>query len=204
MTMISAFFAAFFYVVFSQNLVLTGGYGVSESIRSAARPKQLLLFSIEVVYFSTFTSLICRLFMLITSLRTASTIINLVVYAVVLTVLYLITALIIKLMLRKAEWKDADKEKLLRQTAVAAFNTIVFAVPFINQKVAYTVGESIAQGIGAGVAFVIATIFIHLGMRKIEANKEIPDSFKGTPALFMYIAILSLAFAGLSGKSLFF
>ena len=61
-----------------------------------------------------------------------------------------------------------------------------------------------AQGIGAGVAFVIATFIIHMGMLKIESNPAIPGCFKGTPALFMYIAILSLAFTGISGESLFF
>lgn len=202
--MITAFFAAFVYVVFTQNLVLTGGYGVSEAIRSAARPRQLLLFSITIVYFSTLTSLICRLIILIPALRTASGTVNLVIYAVVLTIIYMITVTVLKVMLGNASWKQEEEDKLFRQTSVAAFNTIVFAVPFINQKVAYTVTESIAQGIGAGIAFVVATVVIHMGMKKIESNKAIPDSFKGTPALFMYIAILSLAFSGLTGKSLFF
>ena len=37
MNVIAAFLSAFFYVVFTQNLVFTGGYGTSEVIRSAAR-----------------------------------------------------------------------------------------------------------------------------------------------------------------------
>lgn len=204
MSIISAFFAAFCYVVFTQNLVFTGGYGVSESIRSAARPKQLLLFSATIIYFSTLTSLVCRVVMLLPFLKTTSTVWNLVVYTVVLTGIYLVTAIVMRGLLSNSSWKKEEQDKLFRQTAVAAFNTIVFAVPFINQKVAYTVYESVAQGIGAGVAFVLATVLIHMGMLKIESNSEIPDSFKGTPALFMYIAILSLAFSGLSGQSLFF
>ncbi len=204
MSIISAFIAAFCYVVFTQNLVFTGGYGVSESIRSAARPRQLFLFSITIIYFSTLTSLVCRLVMLVPIFKAASTIVNLVVYTVVLTVIYLLTAIAMKVLLGNSSWNQEEQDKLFRQTAVAAFNTIVFAVPFINQKVAYTVYESFAQGVGAGVAFVLATVLIHMGMLKIESNSEIPDSFKGTPALFMYIAILSLAFSGLSGQSLFF
>lgn len=204
MNVIAAFLSAFFYVVFTQNLVFTGGYGASEVIRSAARPRQILIFSIMIVYFSTFTSLICRLLLLIPSLKTASTTLTLVVYTAVLTVLYLVTVCIFRALLANSSWKQVEKEKFIRQTSIAAFNTIVFAVPFINQKVAYSVSESVAQGIGAGVSFVIATVLVHLGMRKIESNKDIPDSFKGTPALFMYIAILALAFTGVSGKSLFF
>lgn len=204
MSVISAFIAAFCYVVFTQNLVFTGGYGVSEAIRSAARPRQLFLFSITIIYFSTLTSLVCRLIMLLPALKGASTIVNLAIYTVTLTVIYLLTVIIMKVLLGNSSWKHEEQDKLFKQTAVAAFNTIVFAVPFINQKVAYTVYESLAQGIGAGVAFVLATFLIHMGMIKIESNSEIPDSFKGTPALFMYIAVLSLAFSGLSGQSLFF
>lgn len=204
MSIISAFIAAFCYVVFTQNLVFTGGYGVSEAIRSAARPRQLFLFSVTIIYFSTLTSLVCRLVMLIPIFKAASTTVNLVVYAIVLTVIYLLTVMVMKALFGNSSWKAEEQDKLFRQTSVAAFNTIVFAVPFINQKVAYTVYESFAQGIGAGVAFVLATFLIHMGMLKIESNPEIPDSFKGTPALFMYIAVLSLAFSGLSGQSLFF
>jgi len=204
MTVISAFFAAFFYVVFTQNIVLTGGYGISEAIRTAARPKQLFLFGITIVYFSTFTSLICRLLTIIPAIRTSGTVVKLIIYTVVLTVLYIFTALVLRTLLSGSSWNKEEQDKLFRQTSVAAFNTIVFAVPFINQKVAYTVYESVAQGIGAGIAFVIATYIIHIGMKKLESNSEIPDSFKGAPALFMYIAILSLAFTGITGTSLFF
>lgn len=203
MRVISAFFAAFIYVVFTQNLVFTGGYGISESIRSAARPKQLFMFSITIVYFSTLTSLICRLFLFIPVFKTASTVLNLVVYTAVLTVIYLITVSVIRMLLSSSDWSEHMKEKFIRQTAVAAFNTIVFAVPFLNQKVAYTVYESLAQGVGAGISFVIATLLINIGLKKIQANADIPESFKGTPALFMYIAILSLAFTGITGGSLF-
>ncbi|MBR5991355.1 MAG: hypothetical protein IK036_01220, partial [Clostridia bacterium] len=74
----------------------------------------------------------------------------------------------------------------------------------ITEKATYGVHEAIAQGLGAGVAFLIAVALIHLGMRRLEVNSETPLSFRGTPALFMYIAILCLAFTGIMGKSLFF
>ncbi|NLL62894.1 MAG: hypothetical protein GX241_01420 [Ruminococcaceae bacterium] len=204
MSIISAFFAAFMYVVFAQNLVFTGGYGISESIRSAARPRQLMLFSITIVFFSTITSFICRILLFIPALKAASITVSLVVYAIVLIEIFLITIAVLRTALKGSSWTEEEKEIFFRQTAVAAFNTLVFVVPFINEKAACTVGESIAQGFGAGIAFILATVFIHFGMKKIEANPEIPESFKGIPALFMYIAILSIAFTGFTGKALFF
>ena len=204
MNTIIQFFSAAIYIVFVQNLVFSGGYGASETIRTAARPRQLLLFAIMITYFSTITSLLCRLLWLIPVFKTAGTTIAIVLFTLVLIVVYLITALIILKMLSGAGWRQEEKDKLLRQAGVSAFNTIVFAVPFINQRVAYTVSESIGAGIGAGFAFIIATLIIHEGMKKIESDKEIPNCFKGTPAVFLYIALLSMAFTGFSGKTLFF
>lgn len=204
MKLISAFFAAFIYVCFTQNLVFTGGYGSSEAIRSAARPKQIMLFSIMIAYFSTVTSLICRVVLFIPAIKNSSTIVSLAVYAGVLTIVYFISVVVLKVLLGKSDWSDIEIEKFFRQTAVSAFNTIVLAIPFITERATYGVHEAIAQGLGAGVAFLIATAFIHLGMRNLEENTEAPLSFRGTPVLFMYIAILCLAFSGIMGKSLFF
>ncbi len=204
MSVIIQFFSAALYLVFVQNLVFSGGYGASEVIRTAARPKQLALFAVMITYFSTVTSLLCRLIWLIPVFKTANTIIAIVMFTVVLIVVYLITALVIIKMLSGAGWKQEEKEKLLRQQGVAAFNTIVLAVPLINQRVAYTVVESIGAGIGAGLAFIIATAILHMGMKKIEDNKSIPSCFQGTPAVFLYLAIISMAFTGFTGKSLFF
>ncbi|MBO4445551.1 MAG: hypothetical protein IK036_05325 [Clostridia bacterium] len=204
MKFIAAFFAAFIYVCFTQNLVFTGGYGASEAIRSAARPKQILLFSIMIAYFSTLTSLICRVVLFIPAFKNSSTIMSLAVYTVVLTIVYFVSVAIIRTLLKSSDWSEIEVDKFFRQTAVASFNTIVLAVPFITEKATYGVHEAIAQGLGAGVAFLIAVALIHLGMRRLEVNSETPLSFRGTPALFMYIAILCLAFTGIMGKSLFF
>ncbi|MBQ6752899.1 MAG: hypothetical protein IJR10_03910 [Clostridia bacterium] len=204
MKFIAAFFAAFLYVSFTQNLVFTGGYGASEAIRSAARPKQIMLFSIMIAYFSTVTSLICRVLLFIPALKDGSMITSLAVYSVVLTVVYFVSVAILRVLLKSSDWSDIEVEKFFRQTAVSSFNTIVLAIPFITEKATYGVHEAIAQGLGAGVAFFIATWLIYLGMRRLEVDTETPLSFKGTPVLFMYIAILCLAFTGIMGKSLFF
>ena len=204
MKFIAAFFAAFLYVSFTQNLVFTGGYGASEAIRSAARPKQIMLFSIMIAYFSTVTSLICRVLLFIPALKDGSMITSLAVYSVVLTVVYFVSVAILRVLLKSSDWSDIEVEKFFRQTAVSSFNTIVLAIPFITEKATYGVHEAIAQGLGAGVAFFIATWLIYLGMRRLEVDTETPLSFKGTPVLFMFIAILCLAFTGIMGKSLFF
>lgn len=203
MNVIAQFFSVALFIVLIENLMFSGGYGASEIIRTAARPKQRVLFAVMITYFSTVTSLICRLVWLIPVFKRASTIIAIVMFTVVLIIVYLLTGLILIRLLDSAGWRQQEKEKFLRQSGVAAFNTIVLAVPLINKTAAFTVAESIGAGVGAGFAFMLATYVVHEGMRKLEDNKSVPDCFKGTPALFMYIAIVSMAFMGFTGKSLF-
>ena len=197
------FFTALVYIVFTQNIVFTGGYGISESIRTAARPKQILLFSVSITYFTTVTSLICRLFSKIDLFKSATATVNVILFTVVLAVLYFLTIAALKPVLKRAGWEEKAKEKLFDQAGVSAFNTVVLSVPFIGQKAAFTISESIGAGIGAGCAFALATLLINEGMKKIEENDRIPDAFKGIPALFLYIAVLAMAFTGVTGKSLF-
>ena len=43
MSVIANLFSAAMYAFVLQNLIFTGGYGASEAVRMAAKPKQLLL-----------------------------------------------------------------------------------------------------------------------------------------------------------------
>ena len=57
--------------------------------------------------------------------------------------------------------------------------------------------------IGAGLAFILAATLICKGLHIISQNQDMPKAFRGTPAAFVYVALLSLAFSGFSGSSLF-
>ena len=93
--------------------------------------------------------------------------------------------------------------KTIRRIGIAAFNTLVLAMPLINFRSAFTPIEAIGAGLGAGLAYVIAVLLINLGLKRLDTNKSIPKCFKGTPAIFIYTALLSLAFTGISGTSIF-
>ena len=86
---------------------------------------------------------------------------------------------------------------------IAALNTLVFAIPFINNYAAYTFADSIGSGIGAGFAFILAASLISKGSQAISANSDVPQIFKGTPSLLIYVGLLSLAFAGFTDSTLF-
>jgi type I restriction enzyme R subunit len=45
--------------------------------------------------------------------------------------------------------------------------------------------------------------YTEASMNQLEGNIDIPDAFKGTPAMFFYVALISLAFAGFTDTNIF-
>jgi electron transport complex protein RnfA len=183
------------YTCLLRNVIFTGGFGATESVRMAAKPKYLFHTSGFIVYFSVLVALICRTVDIIPAIRNSSIIIHAIVYTLVLFSLYIATCVGIKAVFK-------TDEKLIKRVGVAALNTLVMSVPFINRLSASTVPDSLGLGIGAGLAYIIAVSLINVGLRYISRSRSIPDAFKGVPAVLIYVALLSMAFTGISGKAL--
>ena len=64
----------------------------------------------------------------------AHTLVRLLIYMIVLFVLYVIVVLVFRYALHASD-------SILRKIGMAAFNTLVLAIPVINRSAAYTVGE---------------------------------------------------------------
>lgn len=184
------------YTVFIQNLVFNGGYAASEALMLAKKPRRLWMFSAMIAFFSTVTALACRALEMIPVLSTLPSALHFAMFSGVLIVVFLITGLILKLAL-------GATEKFLGTLGMAALNTLVLATPLLNRSAAYTLPESIGSGIGTGLAFILAATLICKGLHIISQNQDMPKAFRGTPAAFVYVALLSLAFSGFSGSSLF-
>lgn len=196
MTMFLELVSAAFYVMLFQNLIFNGGYGISEAVRMSAKPRQLVPMAIFITYFSTLVSIFCVLLDKIPAINGLDEIMHGIIFIAVVGVLYIVTVTVVLI-------SGKASPRTVRRIGIAAFNTLVFAVPLINHRSAFTIIEAVGAGIGAGVAFIIAVILINSGLKRLEINKTIPKCFKGTPALFIYVALLSLAFIGISGNSVF-
>lgn len=186
--------SAAFYVMLFQNLIFNAGYGISEAIRMSAKPRQLLPMAFFMTYFTITVSTVCVLIDGIEAIHRLSDILHAVIFIGVLIAIYLVTMLLV-LVTKKVS------PRTIRRIGIAAFNTLVFAVPLINYRSAFTISEAIGSGIGAGIAYVVAVLLINSGLKALELNKTVPKYFKGTPAIFIYTALLSMAFAGISGSS---
>lgn len=194
--MIYAFLNASVFALLLQNLVFNGGFGMSEAIRIATKPREFFPIALLVAFFTSATAAVCSALDSIPAIGAFGTSAHLTVYCCVLAAVYLIAVLIVKLVLKR----NTDD---IHRIGMAAVNTLVLAVPIINHRSAFNIFESIGLGIGAGLAFIIAVILIGEGEGKLRENDSIPLAFRGKPVLFIYIALISLGFAGLSGQSLF-
>ena len=182
------------YATFVQNLVFSSGYGLSEAIRIARRPKYLMMYGITVTLSTTLTSLFCGILDKIPAIESLSQRWHIAVFAVVLSVLYLVSSVILLKAFRVSR-------KFMNSLGICAVNTLVLAVPLVNHLAGYSLASCIGSGIGAGSAFVIAVFLINSGMRRLVSNTDIPQVFRGMPAMFAYTAMLSLAFLSFSGEA---
>ena len=194
--MIFAFFYASVFAMLLQNLVFNGGFGMSEAIRIATKPKDFFPIALLVAFFTSTTAAVCSVLDSIEKINAMSTAEHLGIYCFVLAVIYLVFTAVIVITFRKNK-KDTHR------IGMAAVNTLVLAVPIINRRAAFDIAESIGLGLGAGIAFIIAVVLISEAEVRIKDNDTMSNAFKGKPALFIYIALISLGFAGLSGQSLF-
>lgn len=196
MSMLLKMISAALYVMLFQNLIFNAGYGISEAVRMSAKPRQLFPMAIFITYFSTVVSALCALLDTIPVIKERSEIVHNLIFAGILLAIYFLTMLFVLVY-------GKISPRTIRRIGIAAFNTLVLAVPFINYRSAFSVFEAVGAGIGAGAAYIIAVLLINGGLKRLDMNKSIPRCFKGTPAVFIYTALLSLAFTGISGTSVF-
>lgn len=196
MKMLTGLLITALYTVFVQNLVLSSGLGMSEAIRVSTKPGTFGKIALTISGFSVVTSAICSLLNTVTAVAGLSFAGKAAIYGLVLAGVYLVAATVMKLIFRVPD-------KVLGTMGIAALNTLVFAIPFINSSAAYTFANSIGSGIGAGIAFILAAALISKGSQALSANKDVPKAFQGTPSLLIYVGLLSLAFAGFTDTTLF-
>ncbi len=185
-----------FYTVFVQNLVLSSGLGISEAFRVSTKPGSFGRIAAMISGFSIVTSALCAVVDIYAVQTELSYAVRAAVYGIVLATVYAVTAIFARFIFRASD-------KFLGTLGIAAFNTLVFAIPHINESAAYSFAGSIGSGLGAGVAFILAAALINKGSQLIAENEDIPEFFKGTPAMFIYVALVSLAFAGFTDTNLF-
>ena len=77
----------------------------------------------------------------------------------------------------------------------AAINSVVLSIPFLGGMAQWSVGECIGFALGTGISFwIVGWLLVEMMPRLTHIS--VPRAFRGTPAVFLYLAILALAFLG--------
>ena len=82
--------------------------------------------------------------------------------------------------------------------ALITTNCIILAVPLINAGEKYSFLESVAFGLGSGIAFALALVIMASIREKLELA-DVPAPFRGLPISFVVAGLIALAFTGFSG-----
>lgn len=77
-------------------------------------------------------------------------------------------------------------------------NCIVLGVAILNIQEGYTLVQTIFNGIGASLGFVLALILISSVREKLEII-DVPEALKGFPIALVTAGLMSIAFLGFSG-----
>jgi len=188
--------SAALYAVFLQNLLFSGGFGSTEAIRTALTPRRLILFAGFISYFSILTSAACRMLDGLPAVNALGWAAHTAVFTGVLAAVYLATACALRFGLKASR-------RFLTTAGIAALNSLVLALPLMNRGTAAGFADSVGTGLGSGLAFILAVALINAGLKTLAKNKNIPRAFRGTPVMFVYVALLALALSGFSGGRFF-
>ena len=127
MSLLFDIFITALYTVFIQNLVFSGGYGLSEAIRVSSKPSSFGAFAAIISGFSVVTSTICALIERVESFSDLPDSLYAAIYGIVLFAVYLIVALIAYFVIKVSR-------QFLNTLGIAALNT--WCLPFPSSTTA--------------------------------------------------------------------
>lgn len=95
--------------------------------------------------------------------------------------------------------KSDLSKRVRRQLPYACFNSFVCAVLFRAAANDYDLARMLAFAVGSAIGYYLADLLIWEGKQKME-KADIPEAFRGMPAVLLYIAGLVMAFYALAGR----
>lgn len=155
MSVIANLFSAAMYAFVLQNLILPAAT-VPRRLSEWRRSRSSFSRSRRLSHSFRHSAVFCVLLEQIPFVNALSEIQHSLIFLLVICILY-----VLMLILLKAVFKA--KKRTVRRLGVAAFNTLVLAVPFINYRATFGIAEAIGVGIGSGLAFIVAVLMINFG-----------------------------------------
>ena len=178
-----------------QNVVLSSGIGASTVLFSAKGAKHIFAFGSMVTFMALAASMSAfgiNLFIANWSYRIFVRPILFILCIVILYYIVYFTAF---------RFMKSAGEYVCAYLPYAAFNCVVLGIIYIALNGKYSLIETAGFALGSGAGFIIASLLIAEGRRRLE-TVAIPKAFRGLPVTLLYIGLLSLALYGLIGHQL--
>lgn len=172
--------------VLSQFMGICPFLGVSKKVETAAGMGGAVLFVITIA--SLCTSLLYQYLLLPFQLEYLNTIVFILVIAALVQ--------FVEMVLKKK--MPALYKSLGVYLPLITTNCAVLGVALLSVQNEYGVFESVINGIGASIGFLIAIVLM-AGIREKLENSNIPEAFKGTPIVLITAGLMAIAFCGFGG-----
>ena len=172
--------------VLSQFMGISPFLGVSKKVETAAGMGGAVVFVITIA--SLCTSILYNYLLVPAQLEYLNTI----VFILVIAALVQFVEMVLKKMM-PALYKSLGVYLPLITT-----NCAVLGVALLSVQNEYGVLESVVNGIGASLGFLLAIVLM-AGIREKLENSNIPEAFKGTPIVLITAGLMAIAFCGFGG-----
>ena len=172
--------------VLSQFMGICPFLGVSKKVETAAGMGGAVVFVITIA--SLCTSILYNYLLVPAQLEYLNTI----VFILVIAALVLFVEMVLKKMM------PALYKSLGGYLPLITTNCAVLGVALLSVQNEYGVLESVVNGIGASLGFLLAIVLM-AGIREKLENSNIPEAFKGTPIVLITAGLMAIAFCGFGG-----
>ena len=172
--------------VLSQFMGICPFLGVSKKVETTAGMGGAVVFVITIA--SLCTSILYNYLLVPAQLEYLNTI----VFILVIAALVQFVEMVLKKMM-PALYKSLGVYLPLITT-----NCAVLGVALLSVQNEYGVLESVVNGIGASLGFLLAIVLM-AGIREKLENSNIPEAFKGTPIVLITAGLMAIAFCGFGG-----
>lgn len=172
--------------VLSQFMGICPFLGVSKKVETAAGMGGAVVFVITIA--SLCTSILYNYLLVPAQLEYLNTI----VFILVIAALVQFVEMVLKKMM------PALYKSLGVYLALITTNCAVLGVALLSVQNEYGVLESVVNGIGASLGFLLAIVLM-AGIREKLENSNIPEAFKGTPIVLITAGLMAIAFCGFGG-----
>ena len=168
------------------NLILTRALGTSTMFIAAGSRKNLIGTAAVITVFTTIGSAFA--YIIDSILPQSLDDIRLLLYVAATGLIYVGLLFILK------KFSGKNFVKYRRYVHISAFNCAVMGTIFTVSGTAENMGffGYISAGLEAGTGFVAASLILTAAYRRLN-SKRVPESFRGFPAMLVYLGIISMA-----------